>query len=245
MIRAARSLADMTTQEARRLAPLLAVPVGSCEQHGPHLPLGTDAIIAEALCARLAARRADVVVAPAMLVTASGEHADFAGTLSIGTDVTALAIVEYARSADWASGIIFVNGHGGNHTAVSRAVETVRAEGCRAAAWWPHIPAGDAHAGRTETSLMLALRPELVRHEHIESGDLRPLVDIATDLRLSGVKAVSSNGVLGDPTAATLDEGIRLLDTLTDDLVSSVEHVVTADRYNTANQDTSGKHMAT
>jgi len=242
---ASRSLADMTSAEAHLLAPLLAVPIGSCEQHGAHLPLGTDTIIAEALCGRLAARRADVVVAPAMLVTASGEHADFAGTLSIGTDVTALALVEYARSADWASGIIFVNGHGGNHTAVSRAVETVRAEGRRAAAWWPHVPAGDAHAGHTETSLMLALRPELVRREHIEAGDPRPITDIADILRERGVRAVSANGVLGDPTAATLDEGIRLLDMLTDDLVSSVEHVVTADQDITANQDTTRKHTVT
>ena len=69
--------------------PVLCVPVGSCEQHGPHLPLGTDTIIAVALADELAARRPDVLVAPALTMTASGEHAGFAGTLSIGTDVTA------------------------------------------------------------------------------------------------------------------------------------------------------------
>lgn len=221
-------LADLTALEAGRLDPVLAIPVGSCEQHGPHLPLGTDTIIATALCERLARRRPGVVVAPALTVSASGEHADFPGTLSIGRDVTAAVIVEYARSADWARGIVLVNGHGGNHAAVSRAVETVRAEGRRIHAWWPDVPAGDAHAGRTETSLMLAIRPELVRIDLVEVGDCRPLADIVGDLRAHGVKAVSANGVLGDSTAATLDEGIRLLDLLTDDLVASVEYVVTA-----------------
>lgn len=222
------ALADMTAREAGRLAPLLAVPVGSCEQHGPHLPLATDTIIATALCERLAIRQPDVVVAPALPVTASGEHAGFPGTLSIGTDVSRLVLIEYARSADWARGIILVNGHGGNHAAVSRAVDAVRAEGRRIHAWWPHVSPGDAHAGRTETSLMLAIRPDLVRIEHIEAGEPRPIADIVDDLRAGGVKAVSVNGVLGDPTAATLDEGIRLLDLLTDDLVASVEDVLTA-----------------
>jgi mycofactocin system creatininase family protein len=232
-------LSHMTSHEAGKLAPLLAVPIGSCEQHGPHLPLGTDTIIASALCARLAAKRPDVVVAPALTVTASGEHADFPGTLSIGIDVTAVVLVEYARSADWAGGIILVNGHGGNRAAVSRAVQTVRAEGRRIHAWWPANAladtAGDAHAGRTETSLMLAIRPDLVRTDHLAAGEPSAIADIAHRLRSAGVKAVSASGVLGDPTAATLDEGIRLLDLLTDDLVASVEDVVatTPDDYDT------------
>jgi len=222
-----RSLAEMTARDLSHLTPLLAVPVGSCEQHGPHLPLATDTIVATALCERLARRRADVVVAPALPVTASGEHAGFPGTLSIGTEATRLLLVEYARSADWAAGIILVNGHGGNHGAVARAVDVVRAEGRWIHAWWPDISRGDAHAGRTETSLMLAIRPDLVRWQAVEAGDSRPLADILGDLRSGGVMAVSANGVLGDPTAATLDEGIRLLDLLTDDLVASVEDVLT------------------
>ena len=63
---------------------LLAVPLGSCEQHGPHLPLDTDTRIAVALADRLAARHAQVVVAPAVAFGSSGEHAGFPGTLSIG-----------------------------------------------------------------------------------------------------------------------------------------------------------------
>ena len=95
------------------------MPLGSCEQHGPHLPLGTDTIIATALADRLAARCPDIVVAPALAISASGEHAGFPGTLSIGTDTTAAVLVELARSADWAAGIVLVNGHGGNADAVA------------------------------------------------------------------------------------------------------------------------------
>src|SRR6185503_566786 len=76
-------LTDMTWPEVAD-RPLLCIPVGSCEQHGPHLPLHTDTIVAEALAARLAASRADVVVGPSLTVTASGEHAGFPGTLSLG-----------------------------------------------------------------------------------------------------------------------------------------------------------------
>ena len=140
-------------------APVVCIPVGSCEQHGPHLPLATDTIVAEALAAGLAATQRSVVVGPSLTVTASGEHAGFPGTLSIGTDATATVIVELVRSADWASGVVLINGHGGNHEAVERARATLDAEGRRVLSWWPRVAGGDAHAGRTETSLMLALRP--------------------------------------------------------------------------------------
>ena len=70
---------------------------------------------------------------------------------------------------------------------------------------------------------MLAIRPDLVRHDLVERGDTRPLGEIMQELRDEGLRAVSSNGVLGDPTAATLSEGTQLLDILTDDLVASVD----------------------
>ena len=202
---------------------VVAVPLGSCEQHGPHLPLGTDTIIAVHLAERLAARRPGILVAPPVGVSASGEHAGFPGTLSIGTDITAAVLVELARSADWAAGLVIVNGHGGNAEAVERAVATIRAEQHNVLAWSPRVPGGDAHAGKTETSLVLALAPHLAQVDEARRGDLRPLSEISAELRTSGVLAVSSSGVLGDPTGATLEEGRQLLDTLTDDLVATVD----------------------
>ena len=143
-------------------APIVVVPLGSCEQHGPHLPLHTDTLIATALARGLAAGRQDCVVAPALAITASGEHQGFPGTLSIGTEAMTSVLVEVARSAGWASGVVFVNGHGGNLDALRAAVPLLRSEG-RDVAWFPcGVGRGDAHAGRTETSLMLHVEPAAV-----------------------------------------------------------------------------------
>ncbi len=194
---------------------ILAVPVGSCEQHGAHLPLDTDTRIAIAVAHRLADARDDVVVAPPLTITASGEHAGFPGTLSVGTDVTAALVVELVRSADWARGVLLVNGHGGNRDAVERAVAVGTAEGRTVVAFWPHVEGGDLHAGCTETSIMLHLDPDAVDLAAATAG---PSPTIA-ELRRAGVRAVSPGGVLGDPSHASAADGIRILAALTEQIV--------------------------
>ena len=203
-------------------APVLLVPVGSCEQHGPHLPLDTDTRVAGAVALRAADRLGGAVVAPAVAVGASGEHAGFAGTLSIGTEVLTAVLVELGRSADHFGGVVLVNGHGGNAAAVAAAVARLVHEGRRALAWHAHVAGGDAHAGRTETSLVLALAPELVRVDAAEAGVTAPVGELLPALRSGGVAAVSPNGVLGDPAGASAAEGIRLLEGLVADLVATV-----------------------
>src|SRR3984885_16235855 len=94
---AATALGDLTWPEVEELAAdgaVLAVPVGATEQHGPHLPMATDTDVAMALAARLAARRRDVIVAPPVGYGASGEHASFAGAISIGWGTPALMLGE-------------------------------------------------------------------------------------------------------------------------------------------------------
>ena len=204
---------------------LLVVPLGATEQHGPHLPLGTDTAIATALCRALADAWTEpaLVVAPAVAYGSSGEHAGFAGTLSIGQEGTEVLVVELVRSADVFAGTVLVSAHGGNAAPLARAVATLTAEGRHVLAWSPRAPGGDAHAGRTETSLMLAIAPDDVDLAAAVPGDIRPLSELAPALRAGGVAAVSANGVLGDPRGATAEEGHSLLSAFTAELVAAVE----------------------
>src|SRR5437763_914357 len=162
---------------------LLAVPVGATEQHGPHLPLSTDTDLAVALCARLAAARPGVLAAPPLAYGASGEHEDFPGTLSIGTEAVELLLVELCRSATRAfSRVLLVSTHGGNAEAVRRAERRLRAESRDVLAWLA-AGEGDAHAGRAETSLELALAPDRVRPGRAQAGNTRPLTELMPRLR--------------------------------------------------------------
>ncbi len=205
--------------------PLLAVPIGSCEQHGPHLPLDTDIRIATTLARGLADKydEGEILVTPPLTITASGEHASFPGTLSIGTEVFEQVIIELVRSADWSAGVVLVNGHGGNRPAVEQAVRLLHTEQRKVFAWWPRVENGDAHAGDTETSMMLALAPELVRMDQAEAGHTDPLADLIDEMRSGGMRAVSPNGVLGDPRGATAAHGRTILTRLSIDLVAAVD----------------------
>jgi mycofactocin system creatininase family protein len=219
--RALRDLAWPAAAE-RAASSLLVVPVGSTEQHGPHLPLTTDTDVAVALASGLAAARPDVVLGPALPYGSSGEHAGFPGTVSIGAAALELVVVEVVRSADAFAGVVVVSGHGGNHDALCRARATATAEGRRLLVWAPSIPGGDAHAGRTETSLMLHLRPGSVDEAAAAAGNTTDLATLLPELRAHGVAALSPNGVLGDPAGATASEGEVLLARLTRDLVDAV-----------------------
>lgn len=205
----------------------LLIPLGSTEQHGPHLPLDTDTRIAVAIARRAARRVPGAVVAPAVAYGASGEHQDFAGTLSIGTDALATVIVELARSALGEFGpVTFVNGHGGNRDALAAAIAQLTAEGRRVTAWAPTFDhpdpgaAPDAHAGHTETSLMLAIAADTVHLDRLEPGTTESLTTLQPRLRADGVRAHAPNGILGDPRAANADAGRRLLGVLVDSLVT-------------------------
>lgn len=215
-------LGDLTWPDLDGVRPLLAVPLGSTEQHGPHLPVSTDTDIAVVLCELLAAERDDVVVAPAMPYGASGEHAGFPGTLSIGQEALELLVIELVRSAAVAfAGVIFVCGHGGNAEALLRGVTRAREEGHDVMMFLPRWE-GDPHAGRAETSMMLALHPKIVRMDAAVAGNTEALSELMPRLRAEGVRAVSPNGVLGDPSGASADEGDALLAAAAGQLISDV-----------------------
>jgi creatinine amidohydrolase len=203
---------------------LLVVPLGSLEQHGPHLPMDTDTRIACFVAARACAGRAGVGLAPPVAIGASGEHADFPGTLSIGTAALSLVLVELGRHASlyWPA-MLLVNGHGGNGLAIADAAALLRDEGRECHVWHAGLGSGDAHAGRTETSMMLALAPSEVLLDHAAAGDTRPIAELLPELRAHGVRKLSPSGVLGDPAGASAEEGTRLLDLLIANLSETLD----------------------
>jgi creatinine amidohydrolase len=133
-------------------------------------------------------------------------------------------LIELGRDAsrDW-DALLLVNGHGGNRDAIGAALARLHAEGRRAAVFHVSPLGGDAHAGRTETSLLLHLDPSAVRIELAEPGELRPAHELIDRLRADGVRSVSPNGVLGDPVGASAVEGERLLGALVADCTQALE----------------------
>lgn len=220
-------LTDLVWPDVPERATVL-VPVGSTEQHGPHLPLDTDTVIASHAAAAAGDALADqgqhVLIAPAIAYGASGEHQAFAGTVSLGHDALRLVLVELVRSlSTWAGRIVLVNGHGGNVPTLVWAVERMRSEG-HDVAWLPCYfePDGDAHAGHDETSVMLHLAPFKVRMSRAVAGNTAPLATLMPDLVAGGLIAVTSNGILGDPTSASAEKGAAMFDGLVAQLVRAV-----------------------
>jgi mycofactocin precursor peptide peptidase len=190
----------------------LIIPLGSTEQHGPHLPLDTDTRIAVAVARAVVEQLdGDWQLAPALGYGASGEHEGFPGTISIGTAALQHVLVEFGRSASgWARRMVFVNGHGGNVEAVANATALLRAES-RDVTWCSCSAVGaDAHAGHTETSVLLHISPDDVWLDERVPGNDAPLAELMPQLRSGGVAAVSPIGVLGDPMTATAEEGARI-----------------------------------
>ena len=245
-------LADLTWPEAKAIASerVLIVPVGSTEQHGPHLPVGTDTLITDALCEALIQLRPGVaLLAPTINFSSSGEHSDFVGTISIGQGALELLLVELARSADAFGAVAFISAHGGNAHVLARVARLLAKEGRCAFVWWPrNLPAlenesapfsngavsapktVDLHAGRSETSMMLALKPDLVRFDAYAVGLVDAGGDLLTELKEKGVAGVSPNGVLGDPFGAGAPEGDAILARLQSDLCGAFDHFVAEQR---------------
>lgn len=213
------------------LGGLVVVPVGSLEQHGPHLPLDTDTVIANAVASGVVGQLSSsapegttpCVLAPALCYGSSGEHQAFRGTASLGTEVLGLVVLELVRSLrTWCDRVVLVNAHGGNLSALSATVRQLRAEGHDVAWVACATEVVDLHAGRTETSLMLHLDPRRVLLDRAEAGDCRPIADLLPALIAGGVAAVSPNGVLGDPAGASAAEGAAVLSAMVDEVAALV-----------------------
>ena len=178
--------AELTRDESRTIARdgLLVLPVGATEQHGPHLPVGTDSMGAEHVARSAAATVADrfpVAVAPTLWYGSSPHHIPFGGTMSLTAGTFLSVLMDIGRSIARASfrRLFIVNGHGGNHELIGLAARDLALEeGVEVAAcsWWHLAAEGLAaagareigrlpgHAGAFETSVVLALEPSLVRN---------------------------------------------------------------------------------
>lgn len=237
--RTARQLTEMTWEEARDLDRgrcVAILPVGAIEAHGPHLPLGTDVVIAAAMARAgaeaLAGRGIEAVVLPPFAYTAAGFAEAFPGTISLAAGTVAAAVVDIARSLSRHrfAGLAIANAHlDPDHlAALSAAVEACRDEGLlpvvfpdlTRSPWGGRLTeefrSGACHAGRFEGSVVLAERPEQVRE------DIRPAlppveVSLSEAIR-AGATSFEAAGMerayCGDPAGATAEEGRETIDVL-------------------------------
>lgn len=222
------TVVDLTAQAwpAVPLGCLTLVPVGSTEQHGPHLPFTTDAVIADAVCRAAAPVIAKegirpVAIAPVQAFGSSGEHQSFPGTISIGHEALRILLVELVRSlSTWSSRTLFVNAHGGNVTTLVSVIEQMRHEN-HVVDWVPcalETPS-DLHAGLDETAVMLHIARESVDMDAAVVGVLDPLDQLLPRLMAEGMRPVTETGILGDPTSATEELGAELFRQLVDRVV--------------------------
>ncbi len=174
---------ELTREQLGLLLPeaLVVLAVGATEQHGPHLPTGTDALVVDAVVRRAAAAAAagrDLVLAPTLAFGASDHHFPFGGTLSLRVETMTEVLLDLARSVAVSGGrrLLIVNGHGGNRGACQSAAQraaTAHELHVAYADYWellladappgPADPPVPGHAGAFESSLVTHLRPELVR----------------------------------------------------------------------------------
>ncbi|MEV6347453.1 creatininase family protein [Actinoplanes sp. NPDC051851] len=215
--------ATTSGDERRRGARVAVLPIGSFEQHGDHLPLATDTLVACAIAGRVAAAY-DLLLLPPVTISCSHEHAGWPGTVSI-SHTTLTAVVTDVLASLRRSGVdrlALVNGHGGNYV-LANIVQEANVGGpvmtlfparedwtaARQAAGMGSTGHDDMHAGELEVSLLLHVNPAAVRPgaaDHL-GGDRRLLL-------VHGLGAYTGSGVIGLPTAGTAEKGRLLLDSL-------------------------------
>ena len=220
------------------------VGVGSTEQHGPHLPTMTDARIGDELAYRVALKLGHALQARTIDVGLSEHHLAFAGTLSLKPETLRMILLDYVDSLvrHGFKRIVFLPSPGGNFATVQRAIEQASAAhpgveitgftdlfaltgflNEASAAYGVSAEASGAHAGESETSIMMALERELVATGQMAVGYLGPTGEDEFKIILEkGMPALTSTGVLGDPRTATAEKGEVYMERLADFMVARI-----------------------
>ncbi|MDI6711065.1 MAG: creatininase family protein [Bacillota bacterium] len=222
--------------------------VGSCENHGYHLPHGTDTFVSHMLAEKVAAQVKGLLVLPPVTVGVSGHYAHFPFTLSLQPETLVAVLKDILRSVikNGIKRIFIMNGHDGNIAPIEIATRSIKCEfpDVRIAsmdAWWVtagqllppdtfEVWGGLGHAGEGETSIGLALFPELVQMEHARGvvPNLPPNVDIKWNFA-----ELTDCGATGDPTRATPEKGRKMEDVLVQAVVRFLKDMDASDwRYN-------------
>ncbi len=220
------------------------LPVGAIEQHGPHLPLDTDAFDADYLARRVAEACSDPkpLVLPAVSYGVSYHHESFQGTISISNDTLARLIYEIGIGAarNGIKKFVIINGHGGNSPALNHAAQMINRDAhvfvCVDTGETSDIDIGhlietpnDVHAGETETSTSLAVRPHLVKMDQAPKSVPKfssRYLDFTSKrgvLWYAHTRRISSTGVMGDPTIASAEKGQKIWELMIAHLVALVE----------------------
>jgi creatinine amidohydrolase len=229
-------------EEIERGRDTVVLPFGAVEQHGHHLPLGTDSVFGDEL-GHAVAERLDAFIAPTIRVGCSSHHLAFPGTMSVEPETFQRVVGDVVRG--WAGHgfkrIVLLPTHGGNFAPLGAAVERIgELEDVQLAAISDlgllvsatlglgaelGVPAteGGVHGGEWETSMMLELRPELVQMDRAEPGYTGDLETGLERFLGEGVDSIADNGVFGDPRRASAEHGRRYVDRLVDLVVEQVE----------------------
>jgi creatinine amidohydrolase len=248
-----RSIGDLTFPEVSQHlkdSSILLLPVGAIEQHGPHLPLNTDVVIAEELTRRIIDRWGDALdlwQLPTISISLSREHDWAPGTLCLTLE-NFIAIIrdltrEIVRSLP-ARNLVIINGHGGNRGVLENLVRDFAHDAALNACvihpfdlWSEKSAAPDVHGGKSETSVMMALAPRLVRRDKLARMRMRADKDAIEALVFergttwpwrSDDPRLGDQGVIGDARAASAELGRRIVD----GMIAQSRHVFERLRHN-------------
>ncbi|MFO7889975.1 MAG: creatininase family protein [bacterium] len=222
--------------------------IGSTEQHGPHLPLKTDAALADEMVFRVASRLGNTLIAPTIRVGCSEHHLAFAGSISLKSSTLEAVLKDYVHSLQkhGFKTIILIPTHGGNFSTVQKVVQILQkkyadryiigitdlfgfiepAYKIAEEADLTREEAG-AHAGESETSMMMVIHSHLVKKERFEPGYIGPTGQKEVELILEkGMTALTANGILGNPENANPERGEKYLQGIVDYFISEIKNQI-------------------